>query len=72
MVLKEEITQAGEEAIICVYGGHPSDENLDKLRFRRFCENVLTSISPVQVHTLPTTAGAAHHHGARVYNQVHE
>jgi len=44
---KEEIHHAGEAALACLYGGQP-DEGLDKLRHRKFCEKVSTSIAPVQ------------------------
>jgi len=68
---KEEIHHAGEAALPCLYGGQP-DEGLDKLRHRKFCEKVSTSIAPVQVHTLPPTSAAAKNHSARVYYQVQE
>ena len=68
-VTKEEIHHAGEEALVCLYGGQPN-EGLDKLRHRKFCEKVSTSITQVQVHTLPPTSAAAKSHSARVYYQV--
>ena len=68
---KEEIHHAGEEALVCLYGGQPN-EGLDKLRHRKFCEKVSTSITQVQVHTLPPTSAAAKSHSARVYYQVQE
>ncbi|KAA0203748.1 hypothetical protein HAZT_HAZT002769 [Hyalella azteca] len=46
---KEEIQKAGEEALVCLYGGQPN-EGLDKLRYHKFCEKVsTTSTSPVQL-----------------------
>lgn len=69
----EEIHHAGEEAIACLYGGQPNDnEGLDKLRQCKFCENVSTSTAPVQVHTLPRTLAAAKNHSARMYYHVQE
>jgi len=68
---KEEIHHAGEAALACLYGGQPV-EGLDKLRHRKFCEKVSTSIAPVQVHTLPPTSAAAKNHSAKVYYQVQE
>ena len=68
---KDEVQKAGEEALVCLYGGQPN-EGLDKLRYDKFCEKVSTSTSPVQVHTLPPTAAAARYHSMRVYYQVQE
>ncbi|KAA0192351.1 hypothetical protein HAZT_HAZT005538 [Hyalella azteca] len=63
--------QKCEEALVCLYGGQPN-EGLDKLRYHKYCEKMSTSISPVQVHTLPPTAAAARYHSMRVYYQVQE
>ena len=68
---KEEIVQAGEEAISCLYSGFPG-ENLNKLRCRRFCSKVIRSTSSVQVHVLPPTSAAAKSHSQRVYLQVQQ
>lgn len=68
---KKKIHLAGEAALVCLYGGQPN-EGLDKLRHRKFCDKVSTSIAPVQVHTLPPTSAAAKYHSARVYYQVQE
>ena len=48
----EEVTSAGEPALVCMYNGN-AGENLDAPRYRRFCEKVSLSASFVQVHTLP-------------------
>jgi len=47
-------------------------EGLNALRYRRFCEKVLTSSSFVQVHTFPPTSSAAQYHSARVYLHVQQ
>lgn len=70
-VPKMDIYQAGEKALVCLYGG-TTEQGLDELRYQRFCEKVYASASPVQVKTLPPTSAAAHQHSARVYYQVHE
>lgn len=70
-VSKEEIFHAGEQALLCLYGGTVG-EGLDALCYRRFCEKVCMSASPVQVHTLPPTSASAIYHSACVYYQVHE
>ncbi len=54
-----------------IYGSQPN-EGLDKLRHRKVCEKVSTSITLVRVQTLPPTSAAAKHHSARVYYQVQE
>ena len=66
-----EILKAGERALVSLYNGK-EHESLDNLLYRRFTEKVLTSMSPVQVHTLPPTSAAAHYHILRVYYQVQE
>ena len=68
---RQEVQHAGEAALVCLYGGSP-DEELKRLRYRRFSEKVSTSTSPVQVQTLPPTSAAAQYHSARVYFQVQE
>ena len=47
-----DIYLAGEEALVCLYGGQPG-EKLDALRYRRFCKKTCTGNNCVQVHTLP-------------------
>ena len=66
---KTDVIKAGEEAITCLYSGTPF-EGLDRLRFRKFANKVMTSTTYVQVHTLPPTSAAAMHHSLRVYLQV--
>lgn len=66
---KKTIHQAGEEAIVCLYGGKP-EEGLDALRYRKFCEKACVFASPVQIHTLPPTSSSAQYHSERVYHQV--
>ena len=58
---KSAIIKAGEDLIVHVFGGVPL-ECLDLLRFRKFASKIMTSISCVQVHTLPPTSAAAAFH----------
>ena len=37
---KEEIVLAGDEALLCLYNSKSPDENLDSLRYTRFCQKV--------------------------------
>ena len=67
----EEIVAAGEKALCSLYGGRPN-EGLDVLRYRRFCENVATSNTTVQVQSLPPASAAARYHSARVYLQMQQ
>ena len=60
-VVKNDFVVAGEKALVCLYGG-ASDEGLNTLRYRRFCEKVAKSTSHVEPQTLPPTAAAAEYH----------
>ena len=68
---KEDVVAAGEKALVCVYNGK-SDEGLDSLRYRRYCEKVATNTSQVQPQSLPPTSAAARYHSLRVYIQVQQ
>ena len=68
---KEDIINAGENSLVCIYGGHFA-ETLDGLRLRRFVEKTSSSTAPVQPKTLPPTSAAAKHHSLRVYFQVQQ
>jgi hypothetical protein len=60
---KDEIVQAGEEIIACLYGG-VQYEGLDVLRYRKFASKVVTGNIFVQVQTLPPTSDAASLHSS--------
>ena len=68
-VVKNDIVVAGEKALVCLYGG-ASDEGLNTLRYKSFCEKVAKSTSHVEPQTLPPTAAAAEYHNLRVYYQI--
>ena len=68
---REDIIAAGEKAIVSLYGG-VKEETLDTLRYRRFCDKVSKSTSPVEPQTLPPTSAAARNHSLRVYYQIME
>ena len=70
-VFKEDVVPAGEKALVCVYNGK-SDEGLDSLRYRRYCEKVATNTSQVQPQSLPPTSAAARYHSLHVYFQVQQ
>ena len=68
---KKDVVAAGEKALVCLYNGK-SDEGLDSLRYRRYCEKVVTNISRVQPQSLTPTSAAAMYHSLRVYFQVQQ
>ena len=63
-----EITKAGEELFVSLYGGIPH-EGLDLLRYRKFTSKVIVGNIFVQVHTLPPTSDAGQFHSLRAYLQ---
>ena len=69
---KEEIVLAGEKALLCLYNSKSPDENLDSLRYSRFCQNVATGTTFVQPESLPPTSAAAAYHSQRVYFQIQQ
>ena len=66
---EDEIIQAGEKAMLCVYKAKP-DDNLDSLRHHRFQELVATSKKVIHPKSLPPTSGAVKYHSFRVFHQV--
>lgn len=67
-VSKEEIVKDGEQVIVCLYSWK-TEEGLDGLRFRRYCEKVSTGTFQIQPQSLPPTSAAASYHSMRVYHQ---
>jgi 5'-3' exonuclease len=67
----DEITSAGEKALVYLYGGQGHD-TLDRLRKTKFCSKVARSSTTVEVQSLPPTNDAAKYHSFRVYCQVQE
>ena len=67
-MLKEEIVNAGEQLIVCLYNWKP-EEGLDGLRLRRYCEKVSTGTSQIQPQSLAPTFAAVSYHSMRVYHQ---
>ena len=66
---KEDIIVAGERALVSLYGG-ATEEGLDVLRYRRFCDKISKGTSHVEPRTLPPTSAAAMYHSLRVYYHV--
>ncbi|KAG1683759.1 hypothetical protein GQR58_009762 [Nymphon striatum] len=55
---KEEVKVAGENALLCLYGGGVKN-TLDSLRMRKYRNMVIKSLSNVQIQKLPPTPDAA-------------
>jgi len=66
---KEDVVQAGDKAIVCMYKGKP-DDDLDGLRYRLFNQKVAKSTKWVHPRTLPPTEAAMMYHSLLVYHQV--
>ncbi len=69
LAISSDIITAGERAIVCLYNGSP-DISLDELRYRKFCDKVVTKKSHITSQTLPPTSAACKYHSLRVYYQV--
>ena len=67
----EEIKVTGEKLLVALYNGKERDD-LNTLRFQRFCEKLSSSSSMVEVNTFPPTTAAAENHSKRVFLQVQE
>ena len=68
-VEKDILIAAGEKALVSLYGGG-KDEFLDMLRYRRFCDKLSKTTSPVEPQTLPPKSAAAKFHSLRVFYQI--
>ena len=66
-----EIVTAGAKALVSLYNGKAGDD-LDKLRYRKFCEKVATKSSQVLCQSLPPTSASAKFHSMRVYLQIQQ
>ena len=67
----DDVVLPGERAVVSLYSGR-TDDSLDILRYKRFCEKVSASATFVQVHMLPPTSDAVKYHSVRVYLQVQQ
>ena len=65
----DEVTKGGEIATVSLFNGKVQD-NVNKLRLRKFHEKTASSTAMVQPQTLPPTSAATKYHSLRVYHQV--
>ena len=68
---KQTLEQAGEKAMVDVYGGKVTD-SLNKLRYIKYVQKLSTSSTAFQACKLPPTSAAAKFHSQRTYYQVQE
>ena len=59
----------GDTALVLLYGGSCA-EGLHSLRYKRFCDKVPKSTSPVDPQSLPLTSAAAKYHSLLVHYKV--
>ena len=67
----EQIAEAGERALVVIYGGKITD-NLNSLRYKKFCEKTASKSSHILSQSLPPTTASARYHSLRVYLQVQQ
>ena len=67
----DKVAIEGEKAILVLYGGK-SEDNLNRLRYQRFCEKTAAKTTQLQSEVLPPTSAAAKFHSFRVYFQVQQ
>ena len=68
---KEDIIKAGEEALVCLLNGAEKDD-LNSLRYKRYCDKVKRDSKAVEAKKLPPTSTAARYHSLRVFFQTQE
>ena len=67
----DNVIDAREAALVCLYSGKEGD-NLDGLRYAKFCDKVATNKVHIRSQNLPPTSAAARYHSMRVYLQVQQ
>ena len=67
--LKEGIIKAGEDVLVYLYNGSEQDD-LNSLRYKRFCEKVKSGSKAVEAKCLPPTSAASRYHSLRVFFQI--
>ena len=62
----DDVIDAREAALVCLCSGKEGD-NLDGLRYSKFCDKIATNKVHIRPQTLPPTSAAARYHNMRVY-----
>ena len=68
---QDDIAQAGEKAMVCLYKGNPG-QSINDLRLQRFAAKTSSSMVPVQSSSLPPTSAANKFHSLHVFQQIQE
>ena len=66
---KEAIVRAGEDVLVYLYNGSEQDD-LNSLRYKRFCEKVKSGSKAVEAKCLTPTSAASRYHSLRVFLQI--
>ena len=61
-----QIDSAGERLLVVMYGGK-SNESLNSLRHRKYCEKLASSLASVDPKGLPPTSAAGKYHSYKVF-----
>ncbi|GBM41879.1 hypothetical protein AVEN_262726-1, partial [Araneus ventricosus] len=64
----EQVTEAGGNVLVALYGGDPATQNLDELRYHSFVK--AAAKTKFKLARLPPTTDAAQLHAMRSYHQV--
>ncbi|GBM93250.1 hypothetical protein AVEN_118119-1 [Araneus ventricosus] len=64
----EQVTEAGGNVLVALYGGDPATQNLDELRYHSFVK--AAAKTKFNLARLPPTTDAAQLHAMRSYHQV--
>ncbi|GBM50045.1 hypothetical protein AVEN_90783-1, partial [Araneus ventricosus] len=64
----EQVTEAGENVLVALYGGDPATQNLDALRYHSFVK--AAAKTKFNLARLPPTTDAGQLHAMRSYHQV--
>ncbi|GBN10915.1 hypothetical protein AVEN_221031-1 [Araneus ventricosus] len=64
----EQVTEAGENVLVALYGGDPATQNLDELRYHSFVK--AAAKTKFNLARLPPTTDATQLHVMRSYHQV--
>ena len=67
----DAVIDAGEVSLVCLYSGKEGD-NVNGLRYAKFCDKVATNKVHIRPQTLPPVSAAVRYHSMRVYMQVQQ
>ena len=68
--IRKSIEEAGEKAMVLIYGGNSTELQLDLFRYQVFQRKVSTASVAVKPEDIPPTSAACKFHSWRTYLQV--